>query len=399
MPKRQKATRKQTKKHNRRLVLKTIHDAGEISRASVARTTDLTRPTVSAIVAELMEDGFVQEVGRMISSGGKPATLLSVIADSRHLIGLDLANSEFRGAIVNLRGEIQHRINIPVQDRDGEAALALVYQLLDELIAYAGSPILGVGIGAPGLLDAQQGIVHAAVNLDWRDLPVGNILTERYGVPVYIANDSQVAALGEFTFGQHDEAENLAVLKVGRGVGAGIIIAGDLYYGDGYGAGEIGHFKVVENGEPCRCGHFGCLETIASTQAIVRQAKHVATTQSASTLHRFAASPEAITTDVVLDAIKVGDAALAEIIANAGRYLGFAVAGLVSILNIETVVVAGSAARFGAVLLEPLRQEMQRRSLPQLAQNTHVVASQLGDDIVILGAAALLLHHELGLVG
>jgi len=396
---RKKATRKQTKKHNQRLVLKTIYDRGEISRAGIAKVTDLTRPTVSTIVAELMNEEFVQEVGRTPSSGGKPATLLSVIDDSRHLIGLDLADSEFRGAVVNLRGEIRNRANIPIQERDGEAALALVYQLLDELIAGAGSLILGIGIGAPGLLDADQGIVRTAVNLDWQDLPLGSILAKRYGVPVFIANDSQVAALGEFTFGQHNGVENLAVLKVGRGVGAGIIIAGDLYYGDGHGAGEIGHLKMVEGGEPCRCGHFGCLETISSTQAIVRQARTVAAGLPTSSLHEFITSPEEITTNVVLDAFMTGDAALEGVIANAGRYLGFAAAGLVSILNIETVVVAGSAARFGSGLLDPLKQEMQRRSLPQLAQNTHVSASQLGADIVILGAAALLLHHELGLVG
>ena len=398
MAKRKKATRKQTKKHNRRLVLKTIYDAGEISRASIARLTDLTRPTVSAIVSELMGEGLVQEVGRTPSSGGKPATLLSVIDDSRHLVGLDLANSQFRGAVVNLRGEIRQRVSIPVQDRDGEAALALVHQLLDELIESADSPILGVGIGAPGLMDAEHGVVRTAVNLDWQDLPLGKILTERYGIPVYIANDSQVAALGEFTFGQHDDIENLAVLKVGRGIGAGIIIDGELYYGDSYGAGEIGHFKVVEGGEPCRCGQFGCLETVSSTQAIVRQTRISAKLPSSS-LHELVASPEQITTDVVLDASKAGDAAVEEIVASAGRYLGFATAGLVSILNIETVVVAGSAARFGPILLDPLKQEMQRCSLLQLAQNTHVTASQLGADIVILGAAALLLDNGLGLVG
>ena len=399
MPNQTKATRKQSKEHNRRLVLKTIYDRGEISRAGVARITDLTRPTVSSIVAEFITDGLVEEVGRTPSSGGKPATLLSVIDDSRHLIGLDLANSEFRGAVVNLRGEIRHRVGVPVQERDGEAALALVYQLLDELIESAGSPILGVGIGTPGLMDAKLGIVRTAVNLDWQDLPLGNILTERYGVPVFIANDSQVAALGEFTFGQHKDVENLAVLKVGRGIGAGIILHGDLYYGDSHGAGEIGHFKVVEGGEPCRCGHFGCLETISSTQAIVRQARAVAISLPQSTLHRFVDTPEKITTDIVLEAFQAGDAALEGIVANAGRYLGFAAAGLVSILNIETVVVAGSAARFGSGLLDPLKQEMQRRSLPQLAQNTHVSASQLGADIVILGAAALLLDNKLGLVG
>jgi len=398
MPKRKKATRKQTKKHNRGLVLKTIYDAGEISRAAIARETDLTRPTVSTIVTELMDEGLVQEVGRTPSSGGKPATLLSVIEDSRHLIGLDLANSQFRGAVVNLRGEIRHRVSIPVQERDGAAALALVHQLLDELIESAGTPILGVGIGTPGLMDAEHGIVRTAVNLDWQDLPLGQMLTEHYGLPVYIANDSQVAALGEFTFGQHNGVESLAVLKVGRGIGAGIIIDGELYYGDNYGAGEIGHFNIVDGGKPCRCGQSGCLETVSSNQAVVREAR-VAASLPTTSLHKYADSPATITTDIVLEASNAGDAVVEEIVADAGRYLGFATAGLISILNIETVVVAGSAARFGSVLLDPLKQEMQRRSLLQLAQNTCVMASQLGTDIVILGAAALLLDNELGLVG
>ncbi len=397
MSKRKKATRKQTKKHNRRLVLKTIYDAGEISRVDIARATSLTRPTVSTIVSELMSEGLVQEIGRLQSRGGKPATLLSVIGNARHLIGLDLASSEFRGAIVNLRGEILHRVSIPIQDSDGDAALALVYQLLDGLIARAENPILGIGIGAPGLMNAEQGVVRIAVNLDWRDLPLGKILIERYGLPVYIANDSQVAALGEFTFGQHDDIENLAVLKVGRGVGSGIILDGKLLYGDSHGAGEIGHLKVVEDGELCRCGHFGCLETIASTQAMMRRIKASAASQPSSRLHGL--SPAEITMDVILDALQKGDAAVADVVADAGTYLGYAVAGLVSLLNIETVVVAGSGARFGSTLLDPLAKEMQRRSLSYLAKNTHVAASQLGEDIVILGAAALLLHHELGLVG
>lgn len=398
MPKRKKATRKQTKKHNRGLVLKTIYDAGEISRAAIARETDLTRPTVSTIVTELMDEGLVQEVGRTPSSGGKPATLLSVVEDSRHLIGLDLANSQFRGAVVNLRGEIRHRVSIPVQERDGAAALALVHQLLDELVESAGTPILGVGIGTPGLMDAEHGIVRTAVNLDWQDLPLGQMLTERYGLPVYIANDSQVAALGEFTFGQHNGVESLAVLKVGRGIGAGIIIDGELYYGDNYGAGEIGHFNVVDGGKTCRCGQSGCLETVSSNQAVVREAR-VAASSPMTSLHKYVDSPATITTDIVLEASNAGDAVVEEIVASAGRYLGYAAAGLVSILNIESVVVAGSAARFGSVLLDPLKQEMQRCSLLPLAQNTCVMASQLGSDIVILGAAALLLDNELGLVG
>ena len=392
-----KATRQQTKAHNTRLILKTIYDEGEVSRADIARLTGLTRTTVSDAVAELIEDGLVTEVGLGPSAGGKPPTLLSIVDDSRYLLGIDLAESEFRGAVTNLRGEIKHRLSLPIHDRDGDAALALVYDLIDDLVAVADSPILGIGIGTPGLMDARRGVVRNAVNLDWHDLPLGDLLEERYELPVYIANDSQVAALAEFTFGDSKDVSNLIVIKVGRGTGAGIVLNRQLYYGDGFGAGEIGHVAVLENGELCRCGHYGCLETVTSSQAIVRHAQAIAKNDPHSTLHRLVATPEEINTDIVLQAFEVGDEALRQVIAEVGHHLGIAVANLVGALNVERIVIAGSVARFGQALLEPIVREVRRRSLAALADETCIEITSLGSDIVILGAAALLLTRELGL--
>ena len=221
-----KATREQSKIHNKRLILKTIYDNGEISRAYISRLTYLTRTTVSSIVTELIDEGLVEEIGQGPSDGGKPPILLSVVDNSRHLIGIDLADSEFRGGVVDLRGKIIDRVIISVNDRDGLSAMELVYKLIDKLIGIATNPILGIGIGTPGLMDARNGIVRSAVNLDWSDLPLRNLLESRYNLHVYIANDSQVAALGEYTFGQRQETSNLVVVKVGRGVGAGIVING-----------------------------------------------------------------------------------------------------------------------------------------------------------------------------
>jgi glucokinase-like ROK family protein len=393
----QKATRAHVRSHNQRLVLKTIYDQRQISRAGTARATHLTRPTVSSIVADLIDEGLVEEIGQEPSEGGKPATLLSVVDDSRHVIGIDLADSQFRGSVINLRGQIRHRLSLPVHNRDGEAALALVYELVDALVAATAAPLLGIGIGTPGLMDARQGVVRQAVNLDWRDLPLRDLLAERYNLPVYIANDCQVAALAEHTFGASREALNLVVVKVGRGIGAGIVLNGQLYYGDGSGAGEIGHVAVVEGGELCRCGHLGCLETVASSRAIIKRAQQIAKSDPFSSLHHFVATPEAITTDVVLRAFEAGDQAMHRILAEAGRYLGVAVANLVGAVNVHCIVIAGSVSRFGEALLEAIRQEVCRRSLPALADETCIETSSLGPDIVILGAAALLLTEELGL--
>lgn len=392
-----KATHEQTKTHNKRLVLKTIYDHSASSRADVARWTGLTRPTVSSTVTELLAEGLVEEVGQGQSDGGKPPILLRVVDGARHLIGIDLANSEFRGAVTDLRGRIIHRVSLPVHDQDGKAALELVYALCEQLLPAATSPLLGIGIGTPGLIHAQKGVVRKAVNLDWADLPLRDLVAKRCALPVYIANDSHVAALGEYIFGQTRKTPNLVVVKVGRGVGAGIVLNGRLYHGDGSGAGEIGHVRVVEDGVHCRCGHDGCLETVTSSQAIVKQARLLARRNPHSLLWQFAPTLEAITTDVVLQAFQAGDPAIQQIIAEVGHYLGIALANLVGVLNIQKIVIAGSVARFGAPLQAAIEQEMRTRAMALLAEKTKVELSTLAQDIVILGAAALLLTHEFGL--
>jgi glucokinase-like ROK family protein len=389
-----KATRHHTKTHNKRLILKTIYDQNQVSRADVARHTGLTRTTVSSTVTELMEVGLVEEIGPGSSAGGKPPTLLRVVDTSRQLIGLDLANREFRGAVFDLRGTLLHRVSVPVDDETGERALALVYELIDRLLPLADSPLLGIGLGTPGLMDIRRGIIRKAVNLGWYDLPLPALLAERYRLPVHLANDSQVAALAEYTFGENQGSPNLIVLKVGRGISAGIILNGRLYQG----ASEIGHVRMVEGGEPCLCGNFGCLETVAGSRAIVRQAQAIVRANPQSLLHRFAPSPEAITTDTILQAVEAGDDTLHQIIGQVGRYLGLAVANLIGALNIQHIVIGGSLARFGETLLEPIRQEMQARASALITAENRVTLSSLGQDIVIMGAAALLLSQELEVV-
>jgi len=392
-----KATREQTRVHNSRLVLRTIYERQEISRADVARETRLTRTTVSDVVADLMAEGMVEEVGYGPSAGGKPPILLSVVPDSRHLIGLDLANDAFRGAVVNLRGQVRRQITVPLHDRDGEDALALVYEIVESLKAATDSPLLGVGIGSPGLMDASNGIVRRSVNLDWYDLPLRDLLEARFDLPVYVANDSQVAALGEYTFGHGLGVENLVVIKVGYGVGAGIVLDGRLFHGETFGAGEIGHVTVVEDGERCRCGNLGCLETVASARALIGQAQAIAEADASSLLHQFVADPGEITLETICRALEGGDEQVRQMVQRVGKYLGIAAANIVGLLSARRIVIAGSVACLGQPLLEIVRQEMARRSLAIVANEAEVVLSSIGSDIVILGASALVLNRELGL--
>ena len=397
----QKATREQTKRHNRRLVFKTLYDAGEISRADIARATQLARATVSAAVADLMGEGLVIEVGRQPSSGGKPATLLSVDDRSRYIIGIDLADSEFRGGIVDLRGHVTLHKAVSAAGCSGDAALALVYELVDSLLAAAVGPVLGISVGAPGVIDMSTGVIRHTVHRNWSGLPLRKLLQERYPMPVYVVNDSYAAALGEYTFGlARDVAtRNLVVLRVGPGVSTGIVLGGCLYYGDEFAAGEIGHTRIIRDGDLCLCGHTGCLETVVSRRVLLARAREIAATDPASKLLDFAVTPdEILTTDVVVRALFAGDEAVRALVEEMGEYLGLAVANLIGVLNVKQIRVSGRMSCFDEALLAPMRRVMAESAYVLSVAGSEIKLANLGADIVIQGTAALLVSHELGLV-
>jgi N-acetylglucosamine repressor len=388
----QKATRQQTKEHNTNLVLKTIFDNESIGRAEISRITSLTRTTVSDIVADLIAEGLVKEVGMGVSTGGKSPILLSLVADSRYLIGLDLARKKFSGAIVNLRGEIRYKVDHDIQGLDGEAALASVHAILDRLTHTSYKPLVGIGIGAPGLINTNEGVVVNAVNLDWKDLSLAHPLQDKYQLPVLVFNDSQAAAMGEYTFGKdHVSDDNLIVINARNGIGAGIIINRQLFQGDGGGAGEIGHVVVVpEGGQLCRCGNRGCLETVASSQALVKRMQ-VLVSQSSSA-HPLQ-SPQEITMNSIEQAFMGGDPMARQVVLESGKYMGMAISSLVGTLNIQKIVLMGDMTRFGQPWLEAIQRTISQATLSRLAQETHVEIGQLGGNSIILGSSAMLANN------
>jgi predicted NBD/HSP70 family sugar kinase len=362
-----------------------IYDQDVISRADIARETNLTRTTVSSIVADLMDEGLVVETGIGPSEGGKPPRLLGIVENARQLLCLDLSSSCFREALVNLRGDITCRVEEMVNGRTGAAALSLIYDLIDQLLAETTTVILGIGLGTPGLVDTSQGVVRDAFNLDWHDVPLKSLLDGRYPYPVYIANDSHLAALAAYTFSDQ-ESQNLVLIKAGRGIGAGIVLNGELHYGDGFSAGEIGHVSVVEVGELCSCGNYGCLETVASVRSILQQV---------TVLHGALQSP---TWEDILAAAEQGDETIQAILRQAGMYMGTAVAHLVGILNVRHIVIAGPISRAGQPFLDGVRTAVNQRVLPAMAAETEIGFANLGDDIVLLGASALVLNYRLGII-
>lgn len=392
----QKATRQQTKDHNHRLVLKMIYDAGEVSRAEVARLTGLTRPTVSAIVADLLDDRLVIETGQGPSAGGKPPTLLSINDDGRSLIAVDLSGDELRAARLNLTGKIQTRATLPAAGLSGDNLLDAVYRVVESVRPPSSASLLGLGVATPGLVDPYQGVVLRSVNLGWRNLPLRDLLEVRFGRPVHVANDSHMAALAEYTYGQPIDGNNLIVIRIGRGIGSGVILGGRPFYGDGFGAGEVGHVVVDPSGDLCSCGNCGCLETTSSGRAILARAA------AADRSHSMLAGDASPTWKQFVEATAAHDPLAVDIAVHAGIYLGAAVAHLVGAYDIHHIVLAGRVVELGDLFLDAVVAEMHQRVLPSMAQKTTVRFTSLGADrmadIVTLGCSAFLLHRELGVI-
>lgn len=392
-----KATREHTKDHNLRLVLKLIYDQDRISRAEIARITKLTPTTVSGLVEELMAQGLVREVGQTRFSVGKPPTLLSLDKNARQIIGLDLGNDELRGVVTNLRGEIVFQDVLKLEGRRGEQAVDQVFQLVERILRAVDRPLLGIGIGAPGIIEENTRLVRGAINPDWWDLPLGDMLEERFHQPVLMVNDSRAAVLGEYTFGSARNISDLVLIKVADGISAGILLGGELYYGFISGAGEIGHVTVAPEGELCRCGHRGCLEAMASRGAILRRAQRAAQQHPESLLNRMVVHPAEIEIETILRAFYDGDEQANELITQVGEYLGIAAAFIIGLLNVPRIVIAGSVSLLGEPLVKSIREKMNRYSIELISEQTEVVISSLGPDIVTLGAATLLMRDKLGL--
>lgn len=349
--------------HNRALVLATLFHGGAMSRADLARETGLTRVTTSDLVGELVSGGIVVEQGtRPGARPGKPAVLVDLDRTGLQVVGIDLSDShEVRGAVIDLAGAVVERAALPrPADGEGDAALDAVESLARDLLSLARGRVLGVGVGSPGIVTAE-GMVVAAPNMGWQDRPVQAILRDRLGVPVYVGNDADVAALAERTLG--GAIRDFLLVKIGRGVGAGVVVGGELVRGSGFATGEIGHVTVgTDAGPRCGCGRDGCLEAWLSIRAMES---------------RIAAGgdPDAVRRD-------------------AGERLGIALGPVLGVLDLAEIILSGPADQLDGPLLATALDTLRERTF--LHDDVRVRLSAQGEDVVLRGAIVLLLNGELG---
>ncbi|WP_228407097.1 ROK family transcriptional regulator [Leucobacter muris] len=361
-----KATPGDAKQHNRTLVLQTLYVSGPLSRAEIARTTGLTKVTISAIVAELMAEGLLHELGPQESQRpGKPAILVDLARDAFVVVALDLSDHRLlRGALMSIDGDIVLRAEIELGDATGDAACELAVGLATDLRDRAAVPVLGLGVGTPGVVD-DAGTVRTAPNLGWQDFPLLRILEERTGLPAVVANDANVAALAEYSFG--DSSDNFILITIGHGVGSGLIIGGQPVAGSRFASGEIGQVMVgTDLGLEAPYSREQVLEHWLSVPPLTRSLE--------------AAGPEG------------RDRVLRE----AGQRLGVALAPVVGALNLAEIVLAGPTELIEGTLADATLEILRRRTMPDTHDGLVLRTSTQGDDLILRGATATVLKDRLG---
>jgi predicted NBD/HSP70 family sugar kinase len=366
---------------NRLRIVDALRHDGTASRADIARQTGLSPSTVSSLIGELQRAGLVVErtlapAGRQ----GRPPVQLALDPSAGAAVGVDFDHDKIRVAVSDLGrtvlAEASVRLNV---DRDAPGALEHASDLVARVLDEGGvdsERVLGAGMALPGPVDHARGALHPSPILaGWAGVDAAHELEKRIGFPVHLDNDANLGALAEVTLGAGRNVSSAAYIQLSSGIGAGLIVDGRPYHGHRGTAGEIGHVLVEEQGQICRCGNRGCLETLASGPALAALLRP--------------SHGDGLTVESIIAMARDGDPGGRRAIADAGRAVGRVVAGLCNLFNPEMVVVGGDLSTAGELLLDPLRESIERYALPAATEELEVVAGELGDRANLLGALAL----------
>nr|MDT0657384.1 ROK family protein [Micromonospora sp. DSM 115978] len=395
-----KRTSRDIRVANRFEVLRQIIGASIVSRQEVAAETGLSLATVSNLVGELLELGLLVEVGFQDSGGGRPRGLVSVNPAGGVLVGVDVAETyvhvEAFDSGLTVLATAEEQLH-PAENRP-EQVVGHIVSGIRTVIGAAGVPdgrVLGVGVSVPGQVDREGGVSIFAPNWDWHDVPLRSLLADSLDLPLYLDNPLRASVVAELWFGAGRGRDDVAVLTLGTGVGAGLAFGGALYRGATNSAGEWGHTTLVLDGRPCHCGARGCVETYVGAPGIMQ---HLRERDPASPLLR--PDDQTATIDALADGIAAGDPVAAAVLTETARYLGVAIADLVNLVNPEVIVLSSwVAARLGPALLPEVRAEVARHALRRPLAATEITLGRVSGNPVSLGAATFALEAVLAGIG
>jgi glucokinase-like ROK family protein len=384
------------RKLNQSLLLELLRAEGTLSRAEIARRLDVSRVTISSIIDDLINRQVIVEKDNLPSSGGRRAISLELLPEACSVIGVSIGVEQTAVLAVNLGGAVLADIEKELEADRGP--LEILPQIADlaraaiSKIGIDGRRLAGVGLAFPSPVLYEQGrTIKPSLLPGWENYPLREELSRLLNLPVYLENDANLGAYGEFRFGAGKGETNLAYISIGAGIGAGLVLNEHIYHGQFSSAGEIGHVTIEENGPPCRCGNFGCLETVAGNQAVARRAQGAIFAGQRTAL-THCQPYEAITARDVAKAARDGDPLSRQILFTAGKQIGLAVSNLINILSPGLILIGGEMAEMSDIFLEAIRGTVRTHSLPSLAEKIRIEKAALGYRSIPMGAAALALQ-------
>ncbi|MCM3087542.1 ROK family transcriptional regulator [Bhargavaea ginsengi] len=361
---------------NKSLVLDLIIKQGPVSRAAISKSTGLNRATVSTMVAELIKESFVFEIGEGQSSGGRKPVMLYFNEQAGYSIGIDLGVNYLLGVLTDLSGAVIEEISVSLDERDAAQVTGKLMAMIRGLTARTpDSPygVIGIGVGVPGIVD-REGKILFAPNLGWREVELKKLLEAEFGIPVTVANEANAGANGERLYGAGRLSTDQVYVSIGIGIGTGIVIGGDLYAGTSGIAGEMGHFTIDAFGERCPCGNYGCWELYASENALLKEVE--------------GALGERLELEEILGLAKRGNEVVVGAIQKVGQHIGIGLISIIHSLDPETVIIGNRMTLFEPWIAEPIRDVLEERLAVHHDADGMVRFSELGRDSCAVGAAA-----------
>jgi N-acetylglucosamine repressor len=385
------------KRINQMAILRFVQRNEPASRSDIAQACGLSNSTVSTLVSELMEMGIVKNVGEGPSIGGRRPVVLGINEQAGHVIAVDVGSTTITCGRVDLHAKIHDKLIIKTPADPAEslsATVELVRKVQAQALATESPIVLGVGVATAGYIRPATGIVVSASNLGWRDVDLGRSISMATGLPTQVDNNANAAALGELYYGLGAGVAHFIYVAIGNGIGAGLVLDGELYRGARNGVGEVGHIAVAEDGPVCSCGRIGCLESLASGSAIEQMARKALSRPGSDGNAR--SEREKITAKDVFQWAEQGEPAAAAVIDKALGYLAAGIGNVVNLLNPDEVILGGGITRSGDYFMEHFLPKIRPRLLPE--QNGHVQfrLSESNEDSGLRGAATLVIQQLFG---
>lgn len=378
-------------------ILEIIRVKGAISRAEIAEISGLTPASVSKITKKLIQTGIIEESGFGESSGGRPPVLLSLNPEAGYIVGVNLGTDYLEVILSDLEAKSldysSHRINKISKDQVLNSLLEQIENIINKNNIDK-KDIIGIGMAVHGLVNKKTGYSIYAPHYSWENVPLKDLVENKFNIPTFIDNDVRAMALGEKWFGRAADINNFITVNISNGIGSGIIINEKLYYGADYTAGEFGHILVDNDGPRCSCGNYGCLESLASNKAIVKKAEKLIK-QGAKTkiVNLIDGDLEKLNTKIVCEAANKNDEPAQQILKEIGRYLGIGISTLINILNPEMIVIVGEIIRAKEYVFEAINETIDSRALGNSADRIQLVATTLNEKAALVGGVTLVLKE------